>query len=458
MSDINGINKGVVFLGFLLAFLLTEFAIYLMFPSVNVLFGYFMALTVPFMLLVTCITVLDELPRSKFLSSEKKGFYEMIKEMGYFIGDSLALSIFIIPIALLIIYGLDFFGLTYGGPLTNNIAFLAACILIPVIFLLVYFGIFRLAIVSVTLASPEKAANNFEESPRRYACPQCGNIFDKPTYVCDCGEHYPDSNGNPRLIPTVRETDYIRCTNPNCGKMLPVTDQNGRDALKMVCPDCDCALAAKTSNTVVVTLAGPSGSGKTAFAFSAMTALKNAVKARRPYPGSYPSVTPAAFVPPYMVCFDVSNYKNRCLAIYDVNGKFFDGTRYYAWHQPQFGQEEAIFFVVDPLSSLGPDKAERAANDFWQKHHDSTQTSLTGKIGTPLHVVVTHGDQISGRPDPKDCLMTTGYDRLVSSLESNFSNIRYHICDALDPKEVAKIFREAFEPIDKEVADAFSKI
>ena len=110
MSNIKGVNTGVVALGFLLAFLLTEFAIYLMFPYVNELLAYFMALSVPFMLLMTSVGVTDSMPQSQFLSSEKKGFYDMVREMSVFMGASLILAIIILPLSLLFIYALDYIG------------------------------------------------------------------------------------------------------------------------------------------------------------------------------------------------------------------------------------------------------------------------------------------------------------------------------------------------------------
>jgi hypothetical protein len=458
MADISKINTGVIILGFLIALIATELAIYLLFPSVNNLLAYFMALVVPFMLFVTYLTTVEMMPDSEFLSERKAGFYGMMREMASFMGDSLFLAVLVLPLSLLVVYGLDYFGLTYGGPLIDNVILLAACFLIPLIILLVYFGLFRAAFVSMALSSPEKVANNYEEKPRRYACPQCGSIFSLPTYVCDCGEHYPDAKGNPELVPSVRGTDSIRCSNPLCRKILPVTDQGGRDALGMVCPDCDTALSPRASNTFTATLAGPSESGKTALAFSAISAVKRGSGFFFPYPGSYPAITPNSFVPPYIIGIEDSKLGDRCLAIYDVSGKYFEGPKSRSWRQPQYGQEDAIFFVVDPLSSGGPEKAEMAENDFWQKYHMAAQTSLTEPIRTPLHVVVTHRDLMNGSPEAKDCLIGCGYGRLISSLEGSFSDIHYHICDAMEMREAAAVFRIAFSPVDKVISDAFSSI
>ena len=98
-----------------------------------------------------------------------------------------------------------------------------------------------------------------------------------------------------------------------------------------------------------------------------------------------------------------------------------------------------------------------AANDFWQKYHLASQTSLTEPIRTPMHVVVTHKDAVGGRADVRDFLASNGYRMLVSSIESNFSTVSYHMCDATKGSEAAGVLSLVFEGIDKEVADILKK-
>ncbi len=317
MKDTRVANKRVVLLGLFLAFVLTECIIYMERSVANDIFAYFLMITHPVALFVIYEDIKVEIPDNRFLAAEKKAFGDLLSGLFEGILGALSIGLVFLPIALALVYVFDFFGMTVGNSLMGNLLLIALAILVPSFFLLGYFAAVRGAFIAMALRSPSKVANNYVDMPEHQVCPKCGCVFSSPVYVCTCGERYPDPKGNPELVPSSQGTDFIECTNPGCRRMLPVTDQGGRDKLYKVCPDCSAPVAMFPGPSFLVTLAGPSGSGKTTLAFGALHSVEANSVARYPNPFGFPLLTPEAPIPPYVICFGHRSDDERCLALYE---------------------------------------------------------------------------------------------------------------------------------------------
>ncbi|MBR4504728.1 MAG: phage holin family protein [Candidatus Methanomethylophilaceae archaeon] len=326
---------------------------------------------------------------------------------------------------------------------------------IALIVFLIYYFIVMIIFVTVLGYSKMKERAGYAKNTRRCVCPSCGAIFERPIYVCSCGQRYPTANGLD-LRPSIHGINHTHCE--VCDAKLPVTDRhNKRRLLDAVCPECDAIINAKEAKPYILTLAGPSKSGKTTLAFSAMYAIEKSGKYSYPYSSSYSGSTPKTYSPPYVIDVDVSKKTNRHLVMFDINGSYFSSDENDFGQQPQYGQEDAIFVTIDASAQDAAVKAELAVNEFWQKYHSISQTSLTSTIRVPLHLVVTHKDAIGDPGDVRGYLVSSGFGQLISMLDNSFSSVSYHICDARDTKEVAKVFFDAFVRLDSDVANMFYK-
>ncbi len=188
-----------------------------------------------------------------------------------------------------------------------------------------------------------------------------------------------------------------------------------------------------------------------------MEALENSGKTCYPYGNAYSPGTPEENSRPYVISAEIRRYEFHYLVIFDVNGSYFTG-RAGIDRQPQYGREDVIIITVNPCAPDAAMKDEMAMNGFWQKYHAVTQTSLSEDIRVPLHLVVTHGDILGNRPDIRGYLISEGYGRMISSLESNFRSVTYHMCDARDHREAAAVLSEALRRKDRSLALAFRKV
>ena len=309
--------------------------------------------------------------------------------------------------------------------------------------------------IAVMWMAKTDEAGRYIRDTRRCVCPDCGAIFDRPIYYCSCGQRYPTADGL-ELRPSIHGLRYTHCA--GCDTKLPVTDRRkDRRLLNAECPECRGAILTKEAHPYVITLAGPSRSGKTSLAFSAMEAMERSGRASYPYGNAYSRSTPGRYSPPYVICADVSRRTERYLAMFDINGSYFSSSENDMGQQPQYGLEDAIFLTVDPTAPDAAAEAEMAVNEFWQKYHAISQTSLTSTVSVPVHLVVTRGDRIGKQADVRGYLESAGFGRLTSLLGSSFSDVSYHICDARDAKDVAAVFFDAFTKLDADVANIFHK-
>ncbi len=321
------------------------------------------------------------------------------------------------------------------------------------------FALYGLAVMMaytflLALAKGEEAGR-YAKDTRRCVCPSCGSVFPRPVHVCSCGERYP-SGGNIPLRPSIHGLLHTNCANDGCGRKLPVTDRRReRRALDAVCPECGGSIRTREARPYIISLAGPPGSGKTTFAFSALSALESRGSTTRPYGDAHALVTPNAYSPPYVISVDVSRRTDRSLFFFDISGSYFDSD--HQGFQPQYGQEDMMVIVIDPSAVDARESSELASNDFWQKVHTVTQTSLSQVIRVPLHLVVTHKDSVGGHDDVRAYLDSEGYGQMVSSLESSFSSVSYHICDARSEDDVSRVLGDMFSSIDGDVAGVFNR-
>jgi hypothetical protein len=316
----------------------------------------------------------------------------------------------------------------------------------------VYFFLVTMVYIMALALAKASESGGYAKNTGRCVCPTCGTVFARPIYVCSCGHRYPSAS-TIELRPSIHGLTKTNCE--YCGAKLPVSGD--RRLLDAICPDCGGKISTQEGRPYLVTLAGSSGSGKTALAFSAMKALESTGKSEYPYGNAYSFRTPKTYSPPYVISVDASKKRKQYLALFDINGAYFSDSDDVG-QQPQYGQENAIIITINPLSPDATLKDEKATNIFWQKYHSVSQTSLSDSIHVPLHVVVTHGDLEGDKADVKGYLESKGYGLIIKSLESNFRSVSYHICDARDPKEVAKVFSDAISGGNKALSGAFPKI
>ncbi len=326
---------------------------------------------------------------------------------------------------------------------------------IAMVVYVIYYVAVMLIFLAVLAISRIRERAGYAKDTRRCVCPACGAIFERPIYVCSCGQRYPTASGLD-LRPSIHGLYHTHCE--GCDMKLPVTDrQKDRRILDALCPECNGTINAKEARPYLLTFAGPSGSGKTSLAFSAMDAIAKNSGHAYPYGSSYSMATPNRYSPPYVISMDVSRRTDRHLVMFDISGTYFNSDVDDMGQQPQYGQEDAIFIAVDASAPDAAVRAELAVNEFWQKYHYVSQTSLSDSIRVPLHLVVTHKDAIGDPGDVRGYLISSGFSQLISLLENSFSSVSYHICDARDAKQVAKVFFDAFTRLDSDVANVFHK-
>jgi len=101
-------------------------------------------------------------------------------------------------------------------------------------------------------------------------CPNCGEKFILPKYICDCGREHD------RLTPGVYGIFKRQC---NCGKMLSTSFITGRHKHDAYCPVCDYDIEDYLQASVCIPVVGGAHSGKTCYISMTMLSLeKNASK------------------------------------------------------------------------------------------------------------------------------------------------------------------------------------
>ncbi len=451
MNDMKWINESAIITGYVMSAVISICAVIALGRAYDTLFHYLMILAI----VVGTLVGIKRTDCGKFgnalMVSDRGtfgavlyGMVEGLSGMGIVLIMSLPL---IFPVMLVLIF-IDYMSII------NGLIIIAAGI---AVFALVFFAfcLFIRIMAKGALASYVlKEKLDYERNTLRCVCPQCGSIFPRPIHACACGQRYPDGS-NPELRPSIRGVKHMNCA--GCGALLPVTDEDGeRGRLDAFCPDCGGPILTGERHPYVISLAGPEASGKTTLAFSAMKSLEAHAGASRPYGFAYDPKTPDSFSPPYVVSLNAGR-KGCYLAVFDISGRYFSGDQKDVGAQPQYGAEDAIIFAIDPTAKDSALISETAANDFWQTHHSVAQTSLSDPIKIPVHVVVTHRDAAGDHPDVRAYLESAGLGHTVSSIESSFRDVRYHMCDARDGREASEIFARIFESLEPGISAAFRR-
>ena len=316
-------------------------------------------------------------------------------------------------------------------------------------------------------------------------CGNCKRTFIVPMFICpDCGaEHF---NLTPGPYGVIRK----KCS---CGRELPTTIFTGRSKLEAHCPFCYEHIASSDCRQYGFQLVGSTNSGKTTFLAAFWHEYLDKLKAQQHieyecFPksefdkleehfltGQIIDATSEYNANMYSVVHRAEGKTPYQISIYDIAGEAFASLETTNQQQQQFNYCEGIIMLIDPSDSH--DICLESFNCFISNYRGLSGIKSSKLSDLPISVVISKSDRFKknvGRVKIKteykrlcsqhndlnhseaisiydsvrnkicrDFLVENGFDNLVHSIESEFSDIAYFSASSTG-KEIS--FGESYEP------------